>query len=63
MLVLGIKEGQWIQVGPDVKIGVKYSHGYYRITIDAPDHVHIKRLQPNGEPVVNKKRVFNVSST
>jgi carbon storage regulator CsrA len=45
MLVLTQKEGEVLQVGPDVKIYIKRIKGnWVRLCIDAPRDVHLQRI-------------------
>ena len=45
MLVLTQKEGEVLQVGPDVRIHIKRIKGnWVRLCIDAPKSVHLQRI-------------------
>ncbi len=56
MLVLTQKEGEVLQVGPDVRIYIKRIKGnWVRLCIDAPREVHLQRIP--AHEVVDGARV------
>ena len=56
MLVLTQKEGEVLQVGPDVRIYIKRIKGnWVRLCIDAPRDVHLQRIP--AHEVVDGARV------
>jgi len=56
MLVLTQKEGEVLQVGPDVRIYIKRIKGnWVRLCIDAPRDVHLQRIP--AHEVVDGTRV------
>lgn len=60
MLVLTIKEGERIEVGPDVVVRVKKTRdGNVRLIFDAPKHVRIMR----GTVVDRKKNQLDENET
>lgn len=71
MLVLTQKEGEVLQVGPDVRIYIKRIKGnWVRLCIDAPRDVHLQRIpahevvdaaRPNRDETAPNERAHDLT--
>jgi carbon storage regulator CsrA len=53
MLVLTHKEGEVLEIGPDVRIYIKRIKGnWVRLCIEAPKSVRLKRIRPGESSAV-----------